>query len=48
MALNPKLSNEAANAEADAVAALPNNGYLRIYDGSQWRRWRQSAAATSV
>ena len=35
MALNPKLSNEAANAEADAVAALLNNGYLRIYDGSQ-------------
>jgi hypothetical protein len=35
MALNPKLSNEAANAEADAVAALLDNGYLRIYDGSQ-------------
>lgn len=35
MALNPKLSNVAANAEADAVAALANSGYLRIYDGSQ-------------
>lgn len=35
MALNPKLSNEAANAEADAACALANTGYLRIYDGSQ-------------
>lgn len=35
MALNPKLSNAAANAAADAVVALANNGYLRIYDGTQ-------------
>ncbi len=35
MALNPKLSNVAANAEADAVCALANNGFLRIYDGTQ-------------
>ena len=35
MALNPKLSDEAANAEADAVAELLDNGYLRIYNGSQ-------------
>lgn len=35
MALNPKLSNEGANAEADAVAALLDDGYLRLYDGSQ-------------
>lgn len=35
MALNLKLSNAAANAAADAVAALANNGYLRIYDGVQ-------------
>lgn len=35
MALNPKLSNAAANAAADAVCALANTGYLRIYDGTQ-------------
>lgn len=35
MALNPKLSNTGANAEADAVADLLDDGYLRIYDGSQ-------------
>jgi hypothetical protein len=35
MALNPKLSNTAANAAADAVARLLDNGYLRIYGGSQ-------------
>lgn len=35
MALNPKLSNAGANAAADAVAPLLNNGYLRIYDGAQ-------------
>lgn len=35
MALNPKLSNAAANAAADAVCALANNGYVRIYDGTQ-------------
>jgi hypothetical protein len=28
-----KQSNEAVNAEADAVAAKVNNGYLRIYGG---------------
>jgi hypothetical protein len=35
MALNPKLSDAAANAAADAVCALLNNGYLRIYSGTQ-------------
>ena len=35
MALNPTLSNVAANAEADAACALANTGYLRIYDGAQ-------------
>lgn len=35
MALNPTLSNVAANAEADAACALANSGYLRIYDGTQ-------------
>jgi hypothetical protein len=35
MALNLKLGNAVANAEADAAAALFNNGYLRIYDGAQ-------------
>lgn len=35
MANNPKWSNAAVNAEADALAALLNDGYLRIYDGSQ-------------
>ena len=32
---SPKISNAAANAAADAVAALMNSGYLKIYDGSQ-------------
>jgi hypothetical protein len=35
MALNPKISNTSASAAADAVCALANNGYLRIYDGTQ-------------
>jgi hypothetical protein len=35
MALNPKRSDEAANAAANAMAALCNTGYLRIYDGTQ-------------
>ena len=35
MALNPKFSNVAVNAEGDAVGPLLNNGYLRIYDGTQ-------------
>lgn len=35
MALNPKLANVGANAAADAVARLLDNGYLRIYDGAQ-------------
>lgn len=34
MALNPKLSDTAANAAADAVCALLNTGYLRIYDST--------------
>jgi hypothetical protein len=35
MALNLKISNTAANAEADALARLLDNGYLRIFDGAQ-------------
>lgn len=35
MAKNTQLSNDAANAEADAIARLLDNGYLRIYDGAQ-------------
>ena len=35
MPLSPRLSNTAANEEADRVAALLNNGYLRFYDGTQ-------------
>lgn len=35
MALNPKLTNLAVNTKVDALAALLNNGYLRIYDGTQ-------------
>jgi len=35
MANNLKLSNEAVNAEADAFSVLLDNGYLRIYDGTQ-------------
>jgi hypothetical protein len=35
MASNLYLANVSANAEADALAALLNNGYLRIYSGTQ-------------
>jgi len=35
MALQPSLANVAANAAADAVCVLANNGYLRIYSGTQ-------------
>lgn len=35
MALNLKLTNTAANTACDAICALANTGYLRIYDGSQ-------------
>src|SRR4051812_568870 len=35
MALTPKLANAQASRAADAVTARLNNGYLRIYDGSQ-------------
>lgn len=35
MANNLKLSSTAVNAEADALSDLLDNGYLRIYDGSQ-------------
>lgn len=34
MAADLRLSNAAANAALDALAALYNNGYLRIYDGT--------------
>jgi hypothetical protein len=34
-ATNPKLTNTAANAAIDAIAALANNGYLDIYNGTQ-------------
>jgi len=35
MANNFKISDAAANTEADNLATLLNNGYLRIYDGAQ-------------
>lgn len=35
MADTTKISNAAANAEADAFSDLLDNGYLRIYSGSQ-------------
>jgi hypothetical protein len=35
MALNPKRSNAAVSAAADAVCTLLNSGYLRIYSGTQ-------------
>lgn len=35
MPRNLKLSSVAVNAEADALAALANDGFLRIYDGAQ-------------
>lgn len=35
MPLSPRLSNVGANEEADKLGALLNNGYLRIYDGTQ-------------
>lgn len=35
MALNPKRSNLAVTTEADAVCDQLDNGYLRIYDGTQ-------------
>lgn len=35
MALDPTLSNNAANAAVNAVTVLCNNGYLRIYDGTK-------------
>ena len=35
MALNPKYSNTMVNAEADAVGNALDNGYIRIYDGTQ-------------
>lgn len=35
MALNPKRASASIDAEAAAVTALLNNGYLRVYDGAQ-------------
>ncbi len=35
MATNPKFSNATVNTEADAVARFLDNGYLRIYSGTQ-------------
>lgn len=35
MALNTRISTVAANAQLDALAPLANDGYIRIYDGSQ-------------
>jgi len=35
MALNPKRSNEAANAAVAAMGALVNSGKMRIYTGTQ-------------
>lgn len=35
MSLNTQVSNAGVNAEASALAALLNSGYLRIYSGTQ-------------
>ena len=35
MALNTKMSDTSVNAEANALAALADGGYLRIYSGTQ-------------
>ncbi len=35
MANNLKISSTAVNAQADAMSDLLDNGYLRIYDGTQ-------------
>jgi hypothetical protein len=35
MALDPSLSTVGQNAAADAVCALADDGYIRIYDGSK-------------
>ena len=35
MALNTQLANATVNAQADALSDLLDNGYLRIYDGTQ-------------
>lgn len=35
MALNPKITDAAANAAANAVCALLNSGTINIYDGTQ-------------
>jgi hypothetical protein len=35
VAANPKFSNACVNAEADAIGAALDTGYIRIYDGSQ-------------
>ena len=35
MALNPKYSTVMVNAEANAVGDALNNGYIRVFDGTQ-------------
>lgn len=35
MAMNTQLADATVNAQGDALAALLNNGYLRIYSGTQ-------------
>ena len=35
MATNPKYSNTCVNAEANAIGSALDNGFIRIYDGSQ-------------
>ncbi len=35
MAVNTQIADATVNAQADALATLLNNGYLRIYDGTQ-------------
>ncbi|SRR6266478_3112534 len=35
MSLNTRLSDLVVNIQADALAVLLNNGYIRIYDGAQ-------------
>lgn len=35
MATNPKFSNLTVNGEADFIGVAADNGYIRIYDGTQ-------------
>lgn len=48
MALTTSLANVGANAAADAVCALLNNGFLDIYDGTQPANANAAATGTKL